>query len=244
MNPDRSAATAPMWSSGGVLLEKHQCLLALLTWQVILLHSDHSTLISRAATLDIDFPLHLITVRSKCANWVCRGTYMYWIGVRKIIGNKKIYPIAYCHNESSQICCFAVINIGHFAYQYVNSKPVLMYACCIRVCSLKIIACWLFLFNVMFKLFIYSAFRNVIWNLLWCSDFCLCLRGLHWPFFLPRQKIWMWENCEWAFRLSWRSISLPRWERIKMENVFTPVLPTSPFHLLNVLQNLSVRRVG
>lgn len=93
VNPDRSTARATMWCSGSVLLEEHQCLLGLLTWQVTLSYSGHRTLISGMATLDIDFPLHLIAIRSKCANWVCRDTYMYWIGGKKIIRNKKIYPI-------------------------------------------------------------------------------------------------------------------------------------------------------
>lgn len=133
VNPDRSAATATMWCSGSVLLEKHQCLLALLTWQVTLLQSGHRTLIWGMDTLDIDFPLHLITI-SKCANWVCRGTYMYWIGGKKIIRNKKIYPIAYCHNERTQMCCFAMVNTAHFAHRYVKSKQVVIYAHCIWLC--------------------------------------------------------------------------------------------------------------
>lgn len=113
-----------------------------------------------------------------------------------------------------------------------------MYACCICVCYLKTIACWLFLFNVMFKPFIYSSFQkcNVKFTLL--LRFLFMLERSTLIIILPRQKLWMWENCEWAFSWSWRSISLRRRERITMENFFFTVLPTSPFHLLNTLKYL------
>lgn len=127
------------------------------------------------------------------------------------------------------MCCFAVVNTAHFAQQYVKSKQVLIYACCICVCSLRIIACWLFNFNVMFKPFIYSAFQkcNVKFTLLLWFLFKLERSTL--MTILPRQKVWLWQKCEWAFSRSWRSISLRRRERIKMENFFTIVLPTSLF---------------
>lgn len=128
VNPDRSAATPPMWCSGSVLLEKHQCLLALLTWQVSLAFRPQDPDCRNSHSRHwFSTPFN----HCKCANWVCRGTYMYWIGGRKIMGNKKIYPITYCHNERSQMSCFAVINSAYFAHQYANSKPVLMYAYCI-----------------------------------------------------------------------------------------------------------------
>lgn len=113
-----------------------------------------------------------------------------------------------------------------------------MYTCCICVCSLKIIACSLFLFNVMFKPFIYSAFQkcNVKFTLL--LRFLCVLEKSTLIIILPRQKIWMWESCEWAFSWIWRCISLCRRERIKMENFFTTVLPNS-FYLINILKNLS-----
>lgn len=66
-----------------------------------------------------------------------------------------------------------------------------MYVCCICVSILKIIACSLFLFNVIFKPFIYSAFQkcNVKFTLL--LRFLFMLERSTLIIILPRQKIWM-----------------------------------------------------